>query len=272
MLKQRIITALILAPLALCGFFLLEGGSFALFIGAVVVLGGWEWARLSGFEAQSSRILYAVVVAALLFLLYLLPDLAPWLLVAALIWWLMATWLVLTFPESSAHWASAICKLVIGLLILLPAWQGLVLIKQMPLGNWLILSVMILVWGADIGAYFSGKTFGKRKLAPKVSPGKSWEGLYGGLAACLLITVVVGVYRGWSLGEIIFALVSAAIVVLISVVGDLTESMFKRKSGVKDSSNLLPGHGGVLDRIDSLTAAIPVFALLLWAAKDWGVM
>ncbi len=272
MLKQRIITALILAPLALCGFFLLEGGSFALFIGAVVVLGGWEWARLSGFEAQSSRILYAVVVAALLFLLYLLPDLAPWLLVAALIWWLMATWLVLTFPESSAHWASAICKLVIGLLILLPAWQGLVLIKQMPLGNWLILSVMILVWGADIGAYFSGKAFGRRKLAPKVSPGKSWEGLYGGLAACLLITAVVGVYRGWSLGEIIFALVSAAIVVLISVVGDLTESMFKRKSGVKDSSNLLPGHGGVLDRIDSLTAAIPVFALLLWAAKDWGVM
>jgi phosphatidate cytidylyltransferase len=272
MLKQRIITALILAPLALCGFFLLEGGSFALFIGAVVVLGGWEWARLSGFEAQSSRILYAVVVAALLFLLYLLPDLAPWLLVAALIWWLMATWLVLTFPESSAHWASAICKLVIGLLILLPAWQGLVLIKQMPLGNWLILSVMILVWGADIGAYFSGKAFGKRKLAPKVSPGKSWEGLYGGLAACLLITAVVGVYRSWSLGEIIFALVSAAIVVLISVVGDLTESMFKRKSGVKDSSNLLPGHGGVLDRIDSLTAAIPVFALLLWAAKDWGVM
>ena len=272
MLKQRIITALILAPLALCGFFLLEGGSFALFIGAVVVLGGWEWARLSGFEAQSSRILYAVVVAALLFLLYLLPDLAPWLLVAALIWWLMATWLVLTFPESSAHWASAICKLVIGLLILLPAWQGLVLIKQMPLGNWLILSVMILVWGADIGAYFSGKAFGKRKLAPKVSPGKSWEGLYGGLAACLLITAVVGVYRGWSLGEIIFALVSAAIVVLISVVGDLTESMFKRKSGVKDSSNLLPGHGGVLDRIDSLTAAIPVFAMLLWAAKDWGVM
>jgi phosphatidate cytidylyltransferase len=272
MLKQRIITALILAPLALCGFFLLEGGSFALFIGAVVVLGAWEWARLSGFEAQSARVLYAVVVAALLFLLYLLPDLAPWLLVAALIWWLVATWLVLTYPASSEYWASAICKLLIGLLILLPAWQGLLLIKDMPLGNWLILSVMILVWGADIGAYFSGKAFGKRKLAPKVSPGKSWEGLYGGLASCLLITAVVGVYRGWSLGEIVFALVCAAVVVLISVVGDLTESMFKRKSGVKDSSNLLPGHGGVLDRIDSLTAAIPVFALLLWAAKDWGVM
>lgn len=271
MLKQRIITALILLPIALCGFFLLKGGSFALFIGVVVTLGAWEWARLAGFEAQSSRVLYSVVVAVLLFLLYLVPWLAPWVLVAALIWWLVATWLVLTYPESSEHWSSAICKLVIGLLILLPAWQGLILIKQWPLGNWLILSVMVLVWGADIGAYFSGKAFGKRKLAPKVSPGKSWEGLYGGLVASLLITAVVGVYRGWSFFEFFFCLIGAAIVVLISVVGDLTESMFKRKSGVKDSSNLLPGHGGVLDRIDSLTAAIPVFALLLWAA-NWGVM
>ncbi|MFJ3484001.1 phosphatidate cytidylyltransferase [Pseudomonas sp. NPDC090202] len=271
MLKQRIITALILAPLALCGFFLLEGGSFALFIAAVVVLGAWEWARLAGFQAQSSRVLYAVVVAVLLFLLYLLPGLAPWILVAALLWWLAATWLVLTYPESSEHWSSAIYKLAIGLLILLPAWQGLVLIKQWPLGNWLILSVMVLVWGADIGAYFSGKAFGKRKLAPKVSPGKSWEGLYGGLIACLVITAVVGVVRGWSFSGFFFSLLGAAIVVLVSVVGDLTESMFKRTAGIKDSSNLLPGHGGVLDRIDSLTAAIPVFALLLWAA-DWGVM
>ncbi|MDH0747531.1 phosphatidate cytidylyltransferase [Pseudomonas sp. GD03842] len=272
MLKQRIITALILAPLALCGFFLLEGGYFALFIGVVVALGAWEWARLAGFESASIRVGYAVVVAVLLFLLYLLPGLAPWLLVAALLWWLTATWLVLTYPESSDHWSSVLCKLVIGLLILLPAWQGLILLKLAPSGNGLILAVMVLVWGADIGAYFSGKAFGKRKLAPKVSPGKSWEGLYGGLVACLLITAAVGIGRGWSVPEIIFALLCAAIVVLVSVVGDLTESMFKRKAGVKDSSNLLPGHGGVLDRIDSLTAAIPVFALLLWAAKDWGFM
>jgi phosphatidate cytidylyltransferase len=271
MLKQRIITALILAPLALCGFFLLEGGLFALFIGAVVVLGAWEWARLAGFAAQSARVLYAVLVAVLLFVLYLIPGLAPWILVAAGLWWLAATWLVLTYPASSEHWSSAICKLAIGLLILLPAWQGLVLIKLAPMGNWLILSIMILVWGADIGAYFSGKAFGKRKLAPQVSPGKSWEGFYGGMIACLLITLGVGLVRGWSFSEVLFSLFCAAVVVAISVVGDLTESMFKRKSGVKDSSNLLPGHGGVLDRIDSLTAAIPVFALLLWAANR-GVM
>ncbi|MEE4688476.1 phosphatidate cytidylyltransferase [Pseudomonas alliivorans] len=271
MLKQRIITALILLPIALCGFFLLTGAYFALFIGFVVVLGAWEWARLAGFAAQSMRIGYAAVVAVLLFLMYLLPGLEPWVLVAAVIWWAVATFLVLTYPDSNEHWASAACKLVIGLLILLPAWQGLVLIKQWPLGNWLILAVMVLVWAADIGAYFSGKAFGKRKLAPKVSPGKSWEGVYGGLAVSLGITAAVGISRDWTAAQFIGGLLGAAVVVFISVIGDLTESMFKRQSGVKDSSNLLPGHGGVLDRIDSLTAAIPVFAVLLWAA-DWGVM
>ncbi|MEW7857880.1 phosphatidate cytidylyltransferase [Pseudomonas chlororaphis] len=266
MLKQRIITALILLPIALCGFFLLEGSAFALFIGLVVTLGAWEWARLAGFEAQSTRIAYAVVVAALLFLMQLLPGIAPWVLGAAVLWWGLATFLVLTYPRTREHWAGAAAKLVIGLLILLPAWQGLVFIKQQPLGNWLIMAVMVLVWGADIGAYFSGKAFGKRKLAPQVSPGKSWEGVYGGLLLSLVITAVVGLVAGWSVGQIILGLLGAAIVVFISVVGDLTESMFKRQAGIKDSSNLLPGHGGVLDRIDSLTAAIPVFAVLLWMA------
>ncbi|MNH04774.1 Phosphatidate cytidylyltransferase [compost metagenome] len=178
---------------------------------------------------------------------------------------------MLTYPRSSDLWASAACRLLIGLLVLLPAWQGLVLLKHWPLGNWLILSVMVLVWAADIGAYFSGRAFGKRKLAPQVSPGKSWEGVYGGLAVSLLITLGVGISRDWGFGQILLGLLGAALLVMSSVVGDLTESMFKRRSGIKDSSNLLPGHGGVLDRIDSLTAAIPIFAVLLWAA-EWGVM
>lgn len=266
MLKQRIITALILLPIALCGFFLLEGSAFALFIGLVVTLGGWEWARLAGFNEQSMRVAYAAAVALMLFVMHLLPGLAPWILGASVLWWGIATYLVLTYPRSSDHWASAACKLVIGLLILLPAWQGLVLIKQEPLGNWLIMAVMVLVWGADIGAYFSGRAFGRRKLAPLVSPGKSWEGVYGGLALSLIITVLVGFFRDWTVAELFKGLIGAALIVFISVVGDLTESMFKRQSGIKDSSNLLPGHGGVLDRIDSLTAAIPVFAVLLWMA------
>ena len=271
MLKQRIITALVLLPFALGGFFLLDGGLFALFIGAVVSLGAWEWARLAGFTAQVQRVAYAALVAVLLFALYLLPALAPWVLSLGVLWWALATLLVLGYPASSRYWVQVPVRLLIGLLILLPAWQGLVLFKQWPEANWLILAVMVLVWGADIGAYFSGRRFGKRKLAPRVSPGKSWEGVFGGLLATLLICLLVGLYRGWSTLDLFLALAGTAVVVLVSVVGDLTESMFKRQSGVKDSSNLLPGHGGVLDRIDSLTAAIPLFAALLWLA-GWGAL
>lgn len=273
MLKQRILTALVLLPVSLIGFFLLDGGWFALFIGAVVSLGAWEWARLAGWEAQAARVGYAVVVALALMLLYALPGLAPWLLGLAVVWWGLATWLIMTYPGSAPHWSGTVRKLCIGWVVLLPAWEGLLVLKQWPsgLGNWLILSVMVLVWVADIGAYFSGRAFGKRKLAPAVSPGKSWAGLYGGLSIALLVTLVTGLARGWAPGQLIGALVIAAIVVLVSVVGDLTESMFKRQAGIKDSSQLLPGHGGVLDRIDSLTAAIPVFAVLLWLA-NWSVM
>ena len=269
MLKQRIITALILLPIALGGFFLLDGWPFALFIGAVVTLGAWEWARLAGLSAQPQRVAYAVLVAALLYVAYLVPSLAPWLLGAAVLWWLLATLLVLSYPDSSRYWGGLPGKLLIGLLILLPAWQGLVQLKQWPQANALIIAVMVLVWGADIGAYFAGKAFGKRKLAPRVSPGKSWEGFFGGLAASLLITLAVGLQQGWQTSGLLLALAGALLVVAASVIGDLTESMFKRQSGVKDSSNLLPGHGGVLDRIDSLTAAIPLFAVLLWLA-GWG--
>ncbi len=270
MLKQRIITALILLPIALCGFFLLTGGAFALFIGVVVTLGAWEWARLAGFEGQGARVVFAAVVAGLLAILYVSPALAPAVLAAAVAWWALATRLVLTYPASAGQWKGSARRLLIGLLVLLPAWQGLVYIKALPLGNWLILAVMVLVWGADIGAYFTGRAFGKRKLAPQVSPGKSWEGVYGGLAVCLLITLIVGVTEHFTARQLLGTLVGAAVIVFISVVGDLTESMFKRNAGIKDSSNLLPGHGGVLDRIDSLTAAVPVFAVLLWIA-GWGV-
>lgn len=270
MLKQRIITAAVLLPIALIGFFLLEGLAFALFIAVVVVLGAWEWARMAGFSGQAARVGFAVVVAVLLVLLYQLPVLAAWLLPLSVLWWLFATALVLGYPGSQRHWGGRSGSLVIGLFILLPAWQGLVVLKQWPQGNWLIVAVMVLVWAADIGAYFSGKTFGRRKLAPHVSPGKSWEGLIGGLITSLVITLGVGFYQGWSAREQALALIGAALVVVISVVGDLTESMFKRSSGIKDSSQLLPGHGGVMDRIDSLTAAIPVFTVLLWLA-GWGV-
>lgn len=268
MLLQRIITAVLLAPLALAGFFLLDGGWFALFIGAVISLAGWEWARMAGFEKQPARVTFALLVAALLAGLYeLSPDvpwLAPLVLWVALLWWLIAFVLVVKYPGSGRAWRLPGVSLLIGLLILLPAWQGLMVLKQWSYGNWLISAVMILVWAADVGAYFAGKAFGKRKLAPKVSPGKSWEGFVGGMLLSLFLVALLGLYLEWAPDLVLHAVLAAAVVVAFSVLGDLTESMFKRQSGIKDSSNLLPGHGGVFDRIDSLTAAIPVFALLLW--------
>ena len=268
MLLQRFITALVMLPIALGGFFLLEGTAFELFIGAVISIAAWEWAQLAGLKAQSARVTYAVLVALLLVVLHLASSevLGQMVLSVALAWWVLATALVLRFPKSAMCWNKPGIALGMGLLVLLPAWQGLSLLKNMPQGNWLILAVMVLVWAADIGAYFAGKAFGKRKLAPKVSPGKSWEGFFGGWVFSVALLACVGVWRDWPSDQLVWALVGGALVVVASVVGDLTESMFKRQSGIKDSSQLLPGHGGFMDRVDSLTAAIPVFTALLWAA------
>ena len=263
MLKQRIITALWLAPLALLGFFALQGATFLAFIAFIVALAAWEWARLAGYDSQGQRIAYAVFVAITLLLansntMWLLPVLC-----LALLWWLLATAMVMVFPRSIAYWGGNLGKRVMGLVILIPAGLGLVVLKNQPQGNMLILSLMLLVWGADIGAYFFGRAFGKRKLAPRVSPGKSWAGFFGGLFTSLCIATALALYLQVPAEQLMLVLLCAAVVVLFSVVGDLTESMFKRQMGIKDSSQLLPGHGGVLDRIDSLTAAAPVFALLL---------
>ncbi|MEH6498832.1 MAG: phosphatidate cytidylyltransferase [Pseudoalteromonas distincta] len=261
MLKQRIITAVILAPLAIAGFVFLEGLWFALFIGAVVALGGWEWARLAGETSQAGRVLYAVVVALLILVMYRASWPVQYVLVPAVIWWIVAALLVVRYPKDRGLWANPRVAQVFGLLILLPAWAGLVWLRQVPHGLWLIMALMVLVWAADIGAYFAGKTWGRRKLMPNVSPGKTIEGFLGGLVFTQVATLIGLLYLGWSASAVLLGLLGAALVVVFSVVGDLTESLFKRDQGLKDSSNLLPGHGGVLDRIDSLTAAIPVFAL-----------
>ncbi len=268
MLKQRIITALWLVPLALIGFFKLEGQAFLGFISVIVALGGWEWARLAGYAQQSVRIAYAVALVVALVVLNLQNQLFLPILSIAALWWVLATVMVITFPRSVAWWGGRLGKLIIGVLIIVPAGIGLQVLKELPQGNMLILSLMLLVWGADIGAYFFGRAFGKRKLAPRVSPGKSWAGLFGGLLSSLCIATGLAVYLQVPAQQFALVLVGAAVVVLFSVIGDLTESMFKRQAGIKDSSQLLPGHGGVLDRIDSLTAAAPIFALLL-LLTDW---
>lgn len=263
MLKQRIITALWLVPLALVGFFALQGAVFNLFIAVILGLAGWEWARLAGYDTSAQRVVYGVFVALTLLFLSALNELLLPLLYLAGLWWLVAVAMVVCFPNSVAYWGGNLGKRVMGLLILLPAGLGLLVLKEMPRGNLLILSLLLLIWTADIGAYFFGRAFGKRKLAPRVSPGKSWAGLVGGLLTSLCMALGLALYFNVPSQQVLLILLGAAVVVLFSVVGDLTESMFKRQMGIKDSSQLLPGHGGILDRIDSLTAAVPMFTLLL---------
>lgn len=278
MLKYRLITALILIPIVIAALFLLPPMGFALVTLVVCMLAAWEWGQLAGFTSRSQRIWLAILCGLLLALMmlsipayhqsvHLLQVGGPlWL---SLAWWLAALLLVLFYPGSAALWRnSRPIRLLFGLLTIVPFFWGMLALRQFGYeqnhftGAWWLLYVMLLVWGADSGAYMFGKLFGKHKLAPKVSPGKTWEGLIGGLVTSALISWLFGRYAPLNVVPATL-LICSVIAALASVLGDLTESMFKREAGIKDSGHLIPGHGGILDRIDSLTAAVPVFACLM---------
>jgi phosphatidate cytidylyltransferase len=278
--KQRVITALILAPLALMAVFYLPLGGFALFISVAFLLGAWEWSGFCSLPGQAARWGYVLLTAAIFALLYWqLPVQLHWpvesnillssLLLAGICWWLLAICLVLTFPRSQALWASSDWgKALMGWLTLIPAWAAVLFIRSTDYaassftGAWLICCLLALVWAADIGGYLVGKPFGKHKLLPKVSPGKTVEGMLGGLAFVAVVVTVVAQLKNWPEQAVIWY-VSALLLTVLSVFGDLTESMFKRVAGKKDSGAFLPGHGGILDRIDSLTATAPLFAIIV---------
>lgn len=259
MLKQRIATALILLPLMIGAIFYLSTPLFAVAMVVPVAIGAWEWANIMGLKESSQRIGYAAMTVVGLALVYWLG--ADWVLLASWIWWSVSLFLVRAYPRNAEVWAQVPVMGLIGLMLFLPAWWGLVVLHRQDGGAWWLLYSLILVWGADTGAYFAGRTFGKNKLAPSVSPGKTIEGLIGGLLVTLVIAILVATQStvlhnmGW-IGFLLISMIS----VVGSVYGDLAESMFKRHRGIKDSSQILPGHGGVLDRIDSITAAIPLFA------------
>ncbi len=261
MLRQRIITAAWLAPLVLAGLFGLQGGAFALFTAVMVLLGAWEWTNLSGVMRQASRIQLVAALGVIMLLMWLSgAAFAVWPLWCAALGWLLNLFWVTQYPEKGAQWQATSRRLAMGLWVLLPCWVGFNILRES--GAVWLLFVLLLVWSADIGAYFAGRRFGKRKLAPRVSPGKSWEGVIGGLMATTLLAVIFAFWQSLGFTGGITLVVMTAVVTLTSVLGDLLESMLKRYRDIKDSSQLLPGHGGVLDRIDSLTAAIPLFALL----------
>lgn len=270
MLKQRIITALILAPLALWGIWALPPQGFAIAIGIIFTLAGWEWSRLVGLQRVPGRALYVAILALAMVGGYPLLADSNWpmvILIIALMWWTLALMSVLSYPQGVGLWQhSAMARGVAGLLVLLPAWAAFALLHQ-RFGPGYVILLMVLVWGADTGAYFAGRAFGRHKLAPRVSPGKTWEGVAGGVGLALVVSLI-GTLWLEPVGGYAAFLILVLLTVMISILGDLVESLFKRMADVKDSGGLLPGHGGVMDRIDSLTAAGPLFALgLLWLSR-----
>ncbi|MGB1140520.1 MAG: phosphatidate cytidylyltransferase [Halioglobus sp.] len=271
MLRQRVITALIMVGIFLAAVIFLPLPALALLFGILVCMGGWEWSRLAGLESQAARGTYVLSLAAIMAALYIYTDLGgdpqreqvqPFLGLACL-WWSFALLWVKGYPGSAVLWRTRAMRVLMGYLVLGLAWLAAIFLVGFPRGGSLLVVMVAVVAFADIGAYFTGKYLGKHKLAELVSPNKTWEGFWGGVAACSLLAVGL-----WSLlpdhaahiglGSVLGVVITTG---LFSVVGDLTVSMVKRESGVKDSGSLLPGHGGVMDRLDSLAAAAPVFAL-----------
>ena len=283
MLKERVLSAIVMIILAVIALFWLSPLAFTIGLSAIIVLGMWEWAQFAGFKRPIARAIVAFVVTCLLIFpiiagtsyiqatRFLTDETTPLLFIGG-IWWLIAFALVVSYPKSADIWAKSVAaKFIFGFCTLIPFLIGTLALRfyQYNLdehqGTYLLLYVFLLVWGADSGAYFAGRAFGKHKLAPKVSPGKSWEGAIGGvitsaIIALIFLNVTSENVFGRELNTSAFIVLSV-VTVAVSILGDLSESMFKRQAGIKDSSNLIPGHGGILDRIDSLTAAVPVFAI-----------
>jgi len=257
-LKTRIITAAVLIALLLVVLLWLPPFATMIAMTAAVLAGAWEWSAFLRLQSVPARIGYVLVIAACLPVLWQLTMAEParlLLLIVALIWWVVALLWVVFAPRRAAAWSAA-CA---GILALVPAWVALVRLRvDVPRGEQWVLFALCLVWAADVGAYFAGRTFGRVKLAPQVSPGKTWEGVLGGLVLAALVALVGS---RWFAVPMLQLVPLCLAVVAFSIVGDLTESLLKRFAGLKDSGTLFPGHGGVMDRIDSLTSALPLLLL-----------
>ena len=254
-LGKRIATASVLAAVLLVVVLWLPPMATVVVLTALVLAGGWEWSAFIRLRTPLARAVYVLVLAALLPTAWYLTVSAAGrnaFLAVALGWWIVALCWIVFAPRRVAPWSAALA----GALALVPAWLCLVRLRWDLLdgAQWVLFS-LILVWVADIGAYFFGRRFGRLRLAPEVSPGKTWEGVIGGVAASAIVAVLGSAWFHLALVTFVPLCLAA---VSFSIVGDLTESLLKRFAGVKDSGTLFPGHGGVMDRMDSVTGAIPV--------------
>jgi phosphatidate cytidylyltransferase len=277
MLKTRVLTAVVLIPLVLAALFGLDTLSWGVLTLIVVAIAASEWARLAAFRAPGSALFVIATIVIGLGLLFLpgsdfvagsgWPEgVVLTVCGAATLFWLLIIppWLYLNWRVTSR---AALCA--IGWLVLIATWVAVVQIQARSPG--MLLALMAIVWIADTAAYFSGRRFGRRKLAPSISPGKTWEGVYGALfavgayaLALLPLAARNGYAQTLTLGAVVAWVALVLLLAAMSVTGDLFESLLKRQRGVKDSGQVLPGHGGVLDRIDALTAAMPAAALVAY--------
>lgn len=261
MLWQRVVTALLLLPLILGAIFFLPNAWFALAIAVPVLLAGREWAAMAKLCGYTFPALLALCMGSVFAVEQRVANAAVPLLYVAAVFWVVALLLVVRYPAITAWAKQRVVMYIVGLLLLVPAWYAVVQLQGLMHGGWILLGAFVVVWGADVGAYFAGRAFGKNKLAVMVSPGKSVEGAVGGICTTLAIAWGVSVYLALSPAGTLQLLLLVLVSTFASILGDLFESMVKREAGVKDSGTLLPGHGGMLDRIDSVTCALPVFAL-----------
>jgi phosphatidate cytidylyltransferase len=267
-LKQRLITAVILIALVLGSVFLTDRKLFNAVFSIILAFAAWEWGQLIGLKSRVD-VLYALVIVGVTSLL-VREDFSLIICLASIGFWLLAWVWVWRFPRDGAYLKQPWLLMLIGACVIMPCGCALWLLKRFTDGEAWIIYVFALVGFADTGAYFSGRRWGKSKLAAEVSPGKSWAGFWGGFAAAGSLAAVVAVLQfEWSWQALLFWLVSS-LVIVFSVIGDLFESSIKRLQGVKDSGQLLPGHGGLLDRVDSLTAALPMFVAFTVVSTQFG--
>lgn len=268
MLKLRVLSALVLIPLFLLLLLKASPGVFCIVTAVIVLIGAWEWSFFMGITTFPYSLLYPFFMLFILIAALLLSI--PNILYVASIWWIAASILVMYYPKGSALWGQGmILRAGMGVLVLVPCWLALNFIRNVhSSGPYILFFLFFLIWSADTGAYFVGRQWGKHKLAPLVSPSKTWEGLGGALICSLLIALLGLYYFQIPVASWPAALLLSLMTVLFSVFGDLFESMLKRNVGLKDSGNLIPGHGGILDRMDSITAAAPIFAVgTMWIGK-----
>jgi phosphatidate cytidylyltransferase len=275
MTKTRVIAALVLTPLAIAAILLLPTPWLMALVAVIFLVGLWEWLRLTDIDDTLARSALLVLNLALMVAIvwasrtdqgfsYVLLQI---MVVVGVVWWLLAGLWLKHYGFASDHDTHArVFKLAAGTLAIIPAWCAIGVIHGgQPYGHRWLFVALAIVWAADSGAYFAGRHYGRRKLSPRISPNKTVEGLAGGLACGLAVALAFAPLAGATLAQLPAVALVALVAVGFSVVGDLFESLLKRHVGAKDSGDLIPGHGGILDRIDGVVAALPVFAL----GKAW---